>query len=347
MVDTRFSPYKILCHDIDRKYPIHLQVDPSGACNHHCTFCYFSSPENTGEVREEYSRNEIMSKDIIDKIVDGIVECDIKCVTLVGGGEPSLCPDFLYFIKKLNCMTIDWGIITNFYKKFSDEEIEELAHASWVRVSVDSACNETHNKIHRPVDKDPASFSRVYNNIKRLVEKGGKVGISFLIIPENVDEMVEAYNTFKNAGCIYIQFKPAVLKDKGKVLKEIEDKIKNNLAKIKDLNKGSGFIVYDQFNRNETLLHPVRSENPCQLVKYRNQITSDGKCWPCCVVKYIKNMDYGCLKNNTLKEILDSDRKKKIDAKLIPRNCAPCWDDRFNEILDFLFEKNKTDNNFV
>lgn len=361
-MESRFSPYKILNHDLNTVYPIHLQVDLTQACNHLCTFCYFSNPEATGVTREEYSRSKgHMPPEIIDKLLQGIEECKIKAVTIVGGGEPTLNLKFCHFIKELNSMNVDWGLITNGYKRFTDTEIREMSNARWVRISVDAGTNEIHSKIHQPLDGDPKSFNRIVQNISKLVEQVRKnqdrrcnIGISYLIIPENVKDMILAYRTFNDLGADYIQFKPAVLKDLGKILAtpEMKEKILANLMFVKQLyndnNDKQKMYVIDLYNRVDILINPQRSSLPCKLVRYRNQVTSNGGVYPCCIFKY-NGMQYcyGNLANNSLKEIFDTPRRKNINDTLIPKSCPNCWEDEFNRIADYLLETDKIDVNFV
>lgn len=318
----------------------------TGRCNCRCCFCFFSNSKETGIERDSFSSSEL-SKESLLKIIDGITECDIRSVTLVGGGESTIHPDFAWFISMLNLEEVSWGLITNGYKEFSVDEIAEMRKAKWIRVSVDSACQETYSKVHRPVDEYEYGFDRLKKNIEKFINNGCEVGISFLVLPINASEIFAAYDMFRQLGCSYIQFKPPVMKDRGKIIEEIKPIIDEQFAKISESQKHyKNFTVYNMMTRNKILLEPRRMNKPCHLIRFRNQIASNGHVYPCCVTKYKKEYSYGSLDENSLKNILDGTARSRINKSLIPVHCEPCWDDEFNEVVDY-FSGNKPDSEFI
>ena len=77
-----------------------LQVNLGYICNQQCLHCHV----NAGP-----KRTEIMTKDIIDNIVDSLKRLDIKTLDLTGGA-PELNPHFMYLVeqaKKLSVHVID------------------------------------------------------------------------------------------------------------------------------------------------------------------------------------------------------------------------------------------------
>ena len=89
---NRFSA-RLARHNImlRRARPEILQVNVGKLCNLTCVHCHV----NAGP-----KRKEIMSRGIIDRIIDWLAKTDIPTVD-VTGGAPEMIPDFRYFIERV------------------------------------------------------------------------------------------------------------------------------------------------------------------------------------------------------------------------------------------------------
>lgn len=79
---------------------------------------------------------------------------------------------------------------------------------TFVRVSLDAGTAETYNMVHG-VD----CFDVVMSNIKNIVSKygGNKIGVGYLILPYNVEDILFAAEKVKEIGVRFIQYRPASL----------------------------------------------------------------------------------------------------------------------------------------
>ena len=75
-------------------------------------------------------------------------------------------------------------------------------------------------------------------------------------------------------------------------------------------------------------------------------IGADSGCYPCCIMKYNKEYQYGNLKNNTLKEIVESMNTHEFMTNLDPKRCYPCWLADRNKSIDKAVTR-PTHHNFI
>ena len=180
-------------------FPRLISIDLSGKCNLNCSFC------NANKVKGNYS----MSKETMNEITQTIfnerkmnLNSDNLAVCIGGGGESTLNKDLAYFVKSLNELSVDVGLVTN------GVDISNLGDTSkykWIGVSVDAARKETYKKI-----KGADKFDKVLSNIKKLTaDKKTEVTYKFLIHPDNKHEIEQAILKAKELNCNQIHIRPA------------------------------------------------------------------------------------------------------------------------------------------
>lgn len=200
--------------------PFVVELDPTSMCNLACPDCI------SGEL---LNKDEIPSDRLL-RFVDELIDCGVKAVILIGGGEPMMHPAIGEVIRKLGEAKVKIGITTNglFLKKYLDVTAE---YASWVRVSMDAGSSETFNRV-RPSKVGKSLFESAIKNMESFAKhKKGRLGYSFMIFNEgnygfkgiplksgaldkvshiktNVHEIFEAAKLSKQIGCDYFEVKP-------------------------------------------------------------------------------------------------------------------------------------------
>src|SRR5439155_514065 len=84
-----------------RARPEILQVNLGKLCNLTCTHCHV----NAGP-----KRNEIMTRETIDWIIDWLAKTDIPILDLTGGA-PEMIPDFRYFVERVTALPVSRHVI--------------------------------------------------------------------------------------------------------------------------------------------------------------------------------------------------------------------------------------------
>ena len=89
-----FNPYKLLNHypkvegmiKDNKTFPIAVEIDLTNKCNHKCIWCMFEGFKE----RKPHS----LDKELVFDLLKELKSLDVKAITFVGGGEPTLHRDF-------------------------------------------------------------------------------------------------------------------------------------------------------------------------------------------------------------------------------------------------------------
>ncbi len=195
--------------------PVSIELDLTTACNYDCPYCVDVKVINKGKF--------FTYKQIVDSI-NILSGRGLKSVQLIGGGEPTLHPDFGRIVKYLKRKKMQVGIITN--GSFMEKIIKVanvLGKEDWVRLSLDAGTNKTFKVLHRP--KTNITLEKICHNVSKLKKLNKKlsVGFSYVItwedikvggvnLPSNINEIPIATKLAKKSGFDYISFKPCMIK---------------------------------------------------------------------------------------------------------------------------------------
>lgn len=346
--------------------PTLLQVDLEAYCNDNCEFCSYRKdnaynnemlklidavPNNKyfefkpiGRMTKESGLPESMAYDLPKQMK----EAGIPAIELTGGGEPTIWKYFDMLLDNLIKEGIEIGLVTN-GSTLTSKRIESLGkEAVWVRFSMDSSNGELHHKIHRTPNYD---FDRRVDNIRKLIEKKKEynsqttIGISFIITPDNQDDIIKSAIFYRKLGVDNIRFSWMYDKEGKAGLNDIQvDEIKTQLNSIKKVMNEDGFEVLSEDGRLDLYSKPNDDFNCCYMQRFVWALGADMKIYPCCIVKYWPNMSLGSLKENTLKELIEKSHQKMNDLDV--KQCPPCWLRNRNKAISQAVEK-PPHNNFI
>lgn len=303
-----------------RIYPISIEMDLSDECNLKCNWCRYA----------EGHKPNVMSLQLAKKILWEAQSLGIKSVVYSGGGEPLLNPEFELITKVANQAGLDQGIYTN--GCFIDSQIQPLSHLmKFIYISLDAATKETYERI-----KHSDQFERVLCNIRMLAEQKRKarVGLGFLVSPENSDE-IEAFAGFLGRFDIdYIHYRPAITSD---IDKRWLRSVIRRLQKI----EGPRTLVAN-YKFQDLLNDGKRTYKECFGHYFLSGITADGSVWLCLNHRYHEQFKLGDANTQTLYDIWREKRirevKKRLDISKCPILCRP---HELNKVLDPLIRGNE------
>jgi len=338
--------------------PVLIEVDPSNACNHACSFClssyiHFDKYKGT----ETFSR-AIMPRDMLMGLCKDFVEMGVRAVNWTGGGEPTLNKHLKEAIEYCGKHGIKMGMFTNgtlFDKRDLFEALVD--NMSWVRVSIDTGTPEEYNKIRTP--KGGADWNKMVSNVKELIKvnqsKGNKIdiGVGYVVSPDTYRGIVDFANFFKNVDVTYCQYKPEiVIREKGGQQRDIEfwrDEVRPLLDEAKD-------ILGDKFEVNSYKLEDLamdrekfgRNYKKCLGSQISPCIGADGHIYVCTNHRGWKQYSYGCLYDGkSFKEIwndLISRRKvmNQIENAECFKNCTKlCKPHESNKAVWDIYKKHQ------
>jgi len=301
-------------------YPISIEMDLSDNCNLKCNWCRYA----------EGHKPNVMSLQLAKKILSEAQFLGVKSVVYSGGGEPLLNPEFELITEVAAQAGLDQGIYTN--GCFIDAQIKPLSHMmKFIYISLDAATKETYERI-----KHSNQFERVLRNIRTLAEQKGKakVGLGFLVSPENSDE-IEMFADFLDRFDVdYIQYRPAIVND---IDKQWLKSVIRRLQRV----EGQRTIVAN-YKFQELLNDGKRTYKECFGHYFLSGITADGTVWLCLNHRYHEQFKLGDANTDTLCDIWSEKRirevKKELDISKCPILCRP---HELNKVLAALIKGNE------
>lgn len=151
-------------------------------CNNNCFSCII--PETVFGRRNKFEK-------VLEKVDDAEV------LTL-GGGEPTVNPDFFGFIGKVRKRKPDMPvhILTN-ARKFSDKCFAEKLNDSFNPLKFSVSVYGSKKNVHEKVTRVEGSFEETMNGIENILSKGFELDIKFVVNRFNYRRMPEAVRFFE------------------------------------------------------------------------------------------------------------------------------------------------------
>ncbi len=191
-------------------FPLRVDIDITQACNANCTFC-FSRPYQAEQYRGQWGRTAD-----IESIISELADNGTRTIRYCGGGEPLVHPGIRRLLQVPHEHGLRSCLITS--GDLLDEELLILVfdHIDHLRWSVNSAQDSTRIKIHRPkagANQLSDSFQLIEALIRRREQTRGAlrcpmVWATFLVIPENFTEIIEAAERLRDIGVDSVSFRP-------------------------------------------------------------------------------------------------------------------------------------------
>ena len=321
---------------IDEKliYPIYIEISPSRACNHRCTFC--------GLDFMEYKPKFLNTKLLMERLSE-MGNLGIKSIMYAGEGEPLLHKDIIDIILSTKNAGIDVALTTN--GVFLDKEIVDktISSISWIKVSIDAGTKETYSKIHKTKSND---FKRVLDNLQYAVKVRNDnnykttIGAQLLLLVENHLEITLLAQKLKNIGVDYLLIKPYSqhLLSNNTSHKNIKY---NNFLHLSDTLKkfnNDKFNLIFRANSMESHDEETRIYEKCLALPFWSYIDSEGKVWGCSCYLNNEKFYYGNINDESFKSIWNGEKRsislKFVNTELNTSQCRiNCRMDKINNYL--------------
>lgn len=311
--------------------PYHTAIGLISTCNHACRWCYIDFAKS----------NIVMDPEVLlDALRQARRLWDLKAVTIIGLGEPTLHPEFVQVVDTIKRMGIEIGLFTN-GSRLSGEIAECLMDATFVRVSLDAATPETHELCHGSRD-----FSRIVQNISDFVSlrrsRGARfptIGIQFAASHLNVHEIIAACELASGLGVDYLAFKPVYKNENNPHHPENRLPLEDTVRMLKETRKyeTDTFRIYGKLNQFSDVLGDfARPYARCLAHSVSPYIEEDGSV-VCCGNLYPRSI-IGNIHHNRLEEIWYGELHKKLIDNIDLSQCVKgCKYHRLNILLDQMF----------
>lgn len=190
--------------------PYQIVWNITRACNFNCIHCY----ENAGQKDED----ELTTQEIHETID---LLADIGVVSLAfSGGEPSIHPDILEFIKHASDRGLFVSMASNGYVFNTYEKAKQFKDAGleFVQLSLDGLNPETHDSFRNV----KGSWNRVIEAIKNFQKAGVYTGISTTVTKRNKDEIPDMIKFLNDLNVDWFMLYNFIPTGKGSNIRDID-----------------------------------------------------------------------------------------------------------------------------
>jgi len=238
-----------------RIIPYHVQLMPTNRCNMNCAFCSCSKEDRKKELPFER----------IERLAYFLSAMGTRAVTITGGGEPTLHPDFSRILMLFSTLGIKTGLVTN-GKILHEIDEGVLDLLTWCRISNDDA------RALAPVYAD---------RYRKAVRENDSVDWAFSHVASkfpNIDEL-ERVITFANEnGFTHVRVVADLFDTDNVPMDMIEKALRKRGVDL-------GRTVF------QPRAHPERGGD-CYIGYLKPVIAADGKIFMCCGAQYaIKGLE--------------------------------------------------------
>ena len=299
----------------DEMYPISVELSLTNDCNLKCAWCCDST------VRQKHPGHA--DKEILFDLFRDLQEGGTKGITIEGGGEPTMHPDFEEIIKKIRDHDMAVGLSTNGVQH--EKVLSNIDSFEWIRVSLD-ADNPNTFKEHKGFD----GFEKVMKNIERLAEKKGNVvlGVGYVATRYTMGNIEDVIERLRDVGVNYFYIRP--------VEDNPEYSSRNDMEWLKQYSTSDFEVIVNYYGR-------VKGGNanlPCVCHSISVVITADASVYMCGRLhihpnhKPVGNLKYQSFNEiwNNKNRILQTKTLTEID--FTKKNCPVCRITKYNEFVD-------------
>ncbi|MDA8078172.1 MAG: radical SAM protein [Nitrospiraceae bacterium] len=344
MDEFRIDSHKLMFHPREvarwlageEIFPIYLEISPSGACNHRCTFCALDFMEY---------QPRFLDTAVLRERISEMAGLGVKSIMYGGEGEPFLHRDIGDIIVYTKRSGIDVGITTNgvLFSRRLAEEI--MTSVSWIKVSLNAGNAETYAKVH---GTKAADFDRVMENLSAAVELNRKsranctLGVQMVLLPENAGTAEQLAETAKRIGLRYLVIKPYSqhLRSHTRRYAEVDYAGFSHLGDVLSRFNDDRFSVIFRERTMQKMKRTKRGYERCLALPFWAYIDSDGNVWGCSAFLGDEAFRYGSIREHTFEEIWRGQRRRQcmemVATELDPEGCR--MNCRMDEINLYLWE---------
>lgn len=311
--------------------PFVVELDPTAACDLACPGCISEDLVALG--------NKFSDQRLLD-LGREFIDCGVKAVILIGGGEPLAHRKIGEFIQMMGENDVHIGITTN--GSFIDRYIEPIAaYSKWTRVSMDAATEALFGVLRPTKGSSRNKFMKITDNIRLLAgKKKGKLGYSFLVqtsadgdnVQANIHEIYAAASLARDLGCDYFEVKPsyqfrggvahALVQHEAGIMQAAAEEI----ARLDELETPS-FKILRAINLAYSLNGELEAGQPkaytnCPSAHLRTTVTPTGV-FVCPYWRGKDHMKVGDVVFQTFREVWEGKQRREVMDRLDPsKDCG-------------------------
>lgn len=324
--------------------PVHVQMIISDLCSQDCSFCAYrkegySANQLFAVVEADGVRNNnpnrMLSIEKAREILDDCKAIGVKAIQFTGGGEPTVHPHHHDIFQYALDLDLEIALVTH-GALLRVQTIELLARATWARVSLDAGTPETYEAIRRVSHRQ---FHAAIKTIGRLCEARDSngsplvVGVGFVATKENWREVGLAAEIARNCGADNFRISAVFQGDGDRYFQDFAVEA-DELCKQAELLSTDRFKVVNMFGNRLADLHQGAPDYSfCGYQNFTTYVGADLNVYRCCTQAYNERGLIGSLKDQTFRQLWESQAKRDDFASFDARGCSLCQFNDRNRVL--------------
>lgn len=227
-------------------YPVRVDIDITQKCNSHCSFCF----------KKKYQagiyHNQWVPKEVLENLLSQLAALGIKSIRYCGGGEPLLHPEINELLSLPRKFNLKLSIITNGDYMNKEKSKLILKYVDKLHWSLNAATDELRFDLHKSLEGANRIFETqeyirfIIENRKNKNPNTRKplVWATYLILHENIKEIVAAAKKMKQLGIDSISYRPVYHGLDGNWSDEEIKKLTGILSEVRTLGNEPSFFVF-------------------------------------------------------------------------------------------------------
>lgn len=289
-------------------YPIYMEISPTGACNHRCTFCALDYMEY---------QPRWLDADVLRQRFAELGDLGLRSLLVGGEGEPLLHRDCAGIIASARDAGLDVALTTNGVLLDEDRCAAMLPKLEWLKVSINAGSPETYAEVHRAPLRH---FPRVMKNLEAAVafkRRDGLrcvLGAQMLLLPENRAEAAPLARKMRALGLDYLVIKPyshhtrSITQQYKEIHYSGEPELARELAELKT----DTFSVIFRARTIEKWEQADRPYDRCLALPFWSYVDAGGGVWACSAHLGDERFRLGDLKKQTFQQIWQGPRRREV-----------------------------------
>lgn len=303
-------------------------------CQQGCKFCSYRLEGYTAN--QLFDDRNMMATGKAVEIVEDCAEMGVRAIQFTGGGEPTLHPAFQQIAELVTSFGMKFALVSNGVK-IGEKLAETVARASWVRISLDAATEETYTSVRRVHN----SHWEKAKNAVRLIREANRaivLGVGFVVTPDNWREIYAAAKLAKELGADNFRISAQFSQHDEKLFAGFQDEAASMAKEAETLN-GHFFTVYNRFSdRLGDLVAKHPEDRLCGYQFFTTYIGADLNVYRCCGYAYNERGLMGSLKEQRFKDFWLSQARYDEQRGFDGRGCERCQFRRINSTIAYVLE---------
>lgn len=254
--------------------PYHVGIIPSYRCDYGCRFCALGLGEKV--------RRPDLDINLLGPLLEDLSEMMTWEISLTGGGEPSVHPQFKEIIRQIETAGFNSIISTHGRWLINDRSANLVSPRTTIHISMNAATSKTYDAVHQL--KKPGTFEALCQSIRAISPNTGsavvgKVVISFIFCKENCKEISEFYQLAQHIGADSVVYRMIIPHPAYQDLIPTQEEIQTAFKDLDEIRKkaeipGNPEVVFgDNFVPGRSNLTRVRHSLMRLLGRSREQTT--------------------------------------------------------------------------